>query len=207
MAPAGTDLVSQGEAVPETFTVIDGWGLEYKLLDNGRRQITRILLPGDFVGFQSESDVLSEVSVRALTDVTVCVLPREALDTLLSQQAELTIRLTQMIAQDRARIQGWLTNIGQRSGTERVANFLLEIYLRIRMRSDTPLGWEIALPLTQGDIGDVLGVTAVHLNRLLRDLRQKGLAVISDHKMKILDPDGLVEVAGLDEDEIDQLLR
>ena len=204
--PSGTDFIGQGEPLREAFTVIDGWGMEYRLLDDGRRQIGRIFLPGDLIGFEPDMAAVSDAYAQALTDLTLCVFPRDRLNTVYRSHADLPIRMASMIARDRSRTDERLTMIGRMAALERVAHFLLEIYLRIRLRSHEPLGWEIVVPMTQVQIGDAIGLTPVHVNRMLRELREKGLLSFADQKMSILDPDGLAELAGFDQDSMDRML-
>jgi CRP/FNR family transcriptional regulator, anaerobic regulatory protein len=203
--PAGTDFIRQGEPVNELFTLLDGWAFHYRLLEDGRRQITRVLLPGDFIGFQAELGAPAENAAQALTDCRFCVFPQESAKAMISEQPELAIRLIWTIARDEARVEELLTSIGRRSARERVALFLLELYYRVRLRDTQPLGSEIPLPLTQEHIGDALGLTSVHVNRTLRELREAGLLVVSKRTLQILDPDGLVIEAGYDPEQLGRL--
>ncbi|HEX9645933.1 MAG TPA: Crp/Fnr family transcriptional regulator [Alphaproteobacteria bacterium] len=201
----GTDFYHQGEPSEELFTVLEGWGFQYRLLEDGRRQIVRVLLPGDFVGFQPDLFAPVAHSAQALTEMRLCIFPRQNLLDLFRDQPQLALRLTWMLARDDSRAQDWLVNVGRRSARERVAHLLLELYYRVRMRAEEPLGSSIPLPLTQEHIGDALGLTSVHVNRTLRDLRQSGLLVVSNRVLNIVDPDGLAEVAGFDSETLQYL--
>ena len=202
---AGADFYHQGEPSEELFNVIEGWGFQYQLLEDGRRQIVRILLPGDFVGFQADLFAPLEHSAQALTEMRLCIFPRHNIIELFRSEPQLALRLTWMLARDDSRAQEWLINIGRRSARERVAHFLLELYYRVRMRAEEPLGASIPLPLTQEHIGDALGLTSVHVNRTLRDLRESGLLVVSNRLLNITDPDGLALVAGFDAESLERL--
>lgn len=202
---AGADLYHQGEPCRELFTLIKGWAFQYKLLEDGRRQITRVLLPGDFIGFQADLFAPTEHAAQALTDSQLCVYPRDRMIALIREHPDLAFRLTWMIARDEGRAEEWLTNVGRRSARERVAHFLLELYYRVRLRDPEPLGSSIPLPLTQEHLGDALGLTSVHVNRTLRDLRESGLLTLSNRTLQISEPDGLAAVAGFEPEQIQRL--
>ena len=202
---AGTDIYDQGEVSRELFTVIEGWGFQYTLLEDGRRQITRIILPGDFIGYQADLNAPADHSAQALTGMNLCVFPRDNILDMFREHPELAVRMTWLLARDEGRSQEWMTNIGRRSARERVSHLLLELYYRVRMRHPEPLGSSIPLPLTQEHIGDALGLTSVHVNRTLRELRQEDLLILSNRTLQILDPDGLAEVAGYEPESIERL--
>lgn len=202
---AGTDLYAQGEPCKELYTVVSGWVFQYKLLEDGRRQIARVALPGDFVGFQPDLSANLDHAAQALTDARLCVFPREGMLALFRAHPELAIRLTWMIARDEGQARERLTSLGRRTARERVAHFLLELFYRLRLRDAEPVGASIPLPLTQEHLGDALGLTAVHVNRTLRQLREDGLIRIADRTLHVLDPDGLAVIAGFDDELFDWL--
>ncbi len=205
MFPAGVDLFLEGEPWNELYTVLTGWMIMYKLLEDGRRQITKIVLPGDFVGFQPDLEAPMDHSIQTLTDARVCVFPRNHVLELFKEHPDLAIRLTGMISRDVAMAHERLTSVARRSALERVAYFLLELFYRVRLRHLEPVGSTIPLPLNQEDIGDALGLTSVHVNRTLRELRQKGLIKIAKRTLHVLDPDQLADIAGFEEDAFEQL--
>lgn len=202
---AGADIYIQGAECKELYTVIEGWGFQYKLLEDGRRQITRIVLPGDFIGYQPDLYATADHSTQALTKMNVCVFPRDNILDLFREHPQLALRMTWLLARDESRSQEWLTNIGRRSARERVAYLLLELYYRVRLRDPEPIGSAIPLPLTQEHIGDTLGLTSVHVNRTLRDLREKELLTLSNRTLRIVDPDGLAEIAGFEPETVERL--
>ncbi len=203
--PAGTDLFLEGESWNELYTVLEGWLYMYKLLEDGRRQITKIVLPGDFVGFQPDLDAPMDHSIQTLTAARVCVFPRNRVLELFKEHPDLAIRLSTMISRDVAMAHERLTSVGRRSALERVAYFLLELFYRVRLRHPEPVGSTISLPLTQEHIGDALGLTSVHVNRTLRELRKQDLIKIAKRTLHVLDPDRLADVAGFEEDAFERL--
>ncbi len=203
--PAGVDLFLQGEPWNELYTVLNGWMFMYKLLEDGRRQITKIVLPGDFVGFQPDLDAPMDHSIQTLTDARVCIFPRNRVLALFKAHPDMAIRLSTMISRDVAMAHERLTSVGRRSALERVSYFLLELFYRVRLRHPEPVGSTISLPLTQEHIGDALGLTSVHVNRTLRELRQQDLIKIAKRTLHVLDPDRLADIAGFEEDAFERL--
>ena len=111
---AGDGIYDQGEVCHELFTVIEGWGFQYTLLEDGRRQITRIVLPGDFIGYQADLNAPADHSAEALTDMNLCIFPRDNILSLFREHPELAVRMTWLLARDEGRTQEWMTSIGRR---------------------------------------------------------------------------------------------
>jgi CRP-like cAMP-binding protein len=200
------DIYQQGDELDELYTVVEGWVCLYKLLEDGRRQITRIALPGDFIGYQADLTRPMEHTAEALTPVRLCVFPRKQFLDFVRSHPELAMRLTWMIATYGELGHDRLLSVGRQSAIERVAHFLLELFYRVRLRDPEPVGASINMPLTQVHIGDALGLTGVHVNRKLGELRKLNLVEVAGQTLQVLDPDGLAEIAGFDEDMLERLL-
>jgi CRP/FNR family transcriptional regulator len=198
--PAGHDFLIQNETVNEVFTLLEGWVILYEMLEDGRRQIMQFCLPGAFLGFQPNAKAPLPFSAQALTDVRVCAFPRAGIEDLLREDPALSYRLACITLRDRSLAFRHLTNVGRRSARERVANLLLEMFLRARMMEPGGGADTIYLPLTQEHIGDALGLTSVHVNRTLRALRVDGIVSVRGRTLRVLDPDRLAEEAGYPED-------
>ena len=202
---AGVDLFLEGAPWNQLYTVLTGWMFMYKLLEDGRRQITKIVLPGDFIGFQPDLEAPMDHSIQTLTKARVCVFPRHHVLELFKEHPDMAIRLSGMISRDVAMAHERLTSIGRRSALERVSYFLLELFYRVRLRHPEPVGSTIPMPLTQEHIGDALGLTSVHVNRTLRELRQQDLIKISKRTLHVINPDRLADIAGFEEDTFERL--
>jgi CRP/FNR family transcriptional regulator len=126
------------------------------------------------------------------------VIPRRALETLLRERPEIGIRFAEAIARDRSLCFDHLTSVGRRPANARVARLLLELF--VRSRSYWPkAGIEMAsLPITQEHIGDALGLTSVHVNRVLNELKRDGVLQFHYRRLTILDADKLIEIAGVE---------
>lgn len=196
--PAGVDLYSQNEICSDLYTLLDGWVCLYQILEDGRRQILDFALPGAFLGFQPDLDAPASHSAYCLTEIAICVFPRENLFDLFRAHPELALRMAWITARDGALAREHLINVGRRSARERVAHLLLELFYRVRRKIGDGHVNSIELPLTQEHIADALGLTAVHVNRTLRGLRQSKLLGFQGRTLTIREPALLAEVAGFD---------
>ena len=195
---AGQDLFGLGEPCEAIYSLVDGWMFRYTLLEDGRRQILDFVMPGAMLGFHSAQGAMTTFGIEALTDATLCVIPHKAIEPLSRQHPEIALRLAWLIARDRSMAFDHLTSIGRHSARERVAHLLLELFIRSRSQWPDMRTEELRLPLTQEHIGDATGLTFVHVSRVLRELRQDGIVEFHYRRLRILDPDKLIDVAGID---------
>jgi CRP/FNR family transcriptional regulator, anaerobic regulatory protein len=177
------------------FTVYHGWFAVYKTLDNGKRQILRIALPGDMLGFQADMNAVMTHSAMSLSDAVVCAFPRKDIPDLLRKNLNVAKRLTELNARDMNICQGRLLTIGQQSAIERIAFFCTEIFFRVKSIYNNKDDYHINFPISQEDIGDATGLTKIHVNRTLRTLREEGLMEISGKTLKIHDIDALCKLS------------
>ncbi len=112
----------------------------------------------------------------------------------------MALRMACIAARDQVFAYQHLTSVGRRTARERVANLLLELFVRVRQSAPEASGDAIRLLLTQEHLGDALGLTSVHVNRTLRALREDGVLAIKRGALSILDPDRLAEEAGFDDE-------
>ncbi|WP_349507206.1 Crp/Fnr family transcriptional regulator [Agrobacterium pusense] len=195
---AGNEILGIGSTTGSLFNLLDGWIAVYSLLPDGRRQIVHFALPGAVLGLLSSGHMPSNVGAQALTDVVVSVVPMSVLKSRLREDPEIGLRLAQSVARERDLAFDHLTSIGRRSARERVAHLLLELFTRYRAQWPGNRIEEMALPLTQEQIGDATGLTFVHVNRVLSSLRKEGIVQFQYRRLRILNPDKLIEVAGVD---------
>jgi CRP/FNR family transcriptional regulator len=195
---AGCDLFRLGEKGEAIYSLVDGWVALYNLLEDGRRQILQFALPGTVLAFVPKPGAVMNYSAQALTNAVVSIIPHKNLARLARECPEIGMQLASRISQDRSLAYDQLSSVGRRSARERVAHLLLELFMRSRMRWPGHRSEEIHLPLTQEHIGDATGLTGVHVNRVLRDLRKEGVLEFHYRRLRILNPDKLVDVAGID---------
>jgi CRP/FNR family transcriptional regulator len=195
---AGQDLFRLGETCDVIYGLVEGWIFRYSLLADGRRQILDFVLPGAVLGLHPEAEAAMSYGARALTEAVVCAIPQQALRPVCGRHPEIGLQLALQISQEQTLSFTRLTSIGRRMARERVAHLMLELFVRARLRWPGHRLEEMRLPLTQEHIGDATGLSGVHVNRVLRDLRKDGIVKFSYRRLSILDPDRLVDVAGVD---------
>lgn len=194
----GRDLFSIGSSGKTICNLLDGWVALYTMLEDGRRQIVQFALPGAILGLLPSRCATATVGAQALTDVVVSVIPLSVLTSRSHVEPEIGMRLARSLAHDCNLAFDHLTSIGRRSARERVAHLLLELFIRYRAQWPGHRSEEMVLPLTQEQIGDATGLTFVHVNRVLSLLRKEGIVQFQYRRLRILDPDRLIEVAGID---------
>lgn len=191
-------LYRSGERHPYLYSLHDGWAILYHAVEGRKRQIIRFLLPGDFFGLQAACDGPMSHSVQAVTEAVVCAFPRDHLDAMLRDAPEIASRLAAISARDMQECQHHLVGTGRKRAIERLAYLLLELYHRCRLRGRVEAN-SVQLPLAQEDLADAVGLTTVHVNRTLRELRERGLIRYHDRRLVILDEPALTEIAQFDE--------
>ncbi|MGE0651568.1 MAG: Crp/Fnr family transcriptional regulator [Alphaproteobacteria bacterium] len=194
----GHDVFSPGDPCDSIYNLVSGWVFLYNLLEDGRRQILHFALPGAVLGFNPTQGALATYGAEALTDSIVCVIPHGELGALSKEFPEIGMRLARLSSRDSILAYDQMTSIGRLSARERVAHLILELFIRYRMQWPGHQIEEMYLPLTQEHIGDATGLTGVHVNRVLSGLRKQGIAEFHYKRLRILDPDKLADIAGLD---------
>lgn len=192
-------LYKQNEHPNYMFTLYHGWLLQYKTLDNGKRQVLRIALPGDLIGFQADFNGPMEHSTIALNDSVLCAFPRPDIKEMFNKNTGLSARLGEMHARDMSICQNHLIGIGQKSAEERIAYLSLELLFRLRQIYSDNAITDIEFPLTQEDLGDAVGLTQIHVNRTIKSLRERNLMEIKGKRLYIHDIEGLKTLGSFDE--------
>jgi CRP-like cAMP-binding protein len=195
---AGHDLFRIGEPCDAIYYLIDGWIFQYMLLPDGQRQIFNFALPGDLLGLNPAYGSIMTYSAQALTDTVVCVIPNKMLSPLSKQYPEIGLQLASLISRDQSLSFAHMTSIGRHSARERVAQLIIELFIRCRLYWPGHRIEEMRLPLTQEHIGDAMGLSAVHVSRVLSDLNNEGILRYRYRRLSILDPDRLMEIACID---------
>lgn len=193
-APARSDLIREGDNPSVVRLMASGWACRYKDLPDGRRQIVGLFIPGDFCDLNVYILQRMDHSLGAITPVRYYAIPPELLESVATAhprvgQALLWHELVTSSVQ-----REWLLNIGQRSARERLAHLLVEMYYRTRTVGLTK-GYRCEFPLTQNDLAEATGLTSVHINRTLQDLRREGLIELERKALTILDFEGLKDMA------------
>lgn len=193
---ARDNLAREGTPVERIFVVVDGFACRYKLLPDGRRQITAYLLPGDLCDVRTFALPYMDHSIAALSTVQAVTLTPDAVQRLeahpgLAQALARNSLVHQSIARE------WLVSIGHRTAFERLSHLLCELFERLQAVG-LAHGSTCEIPLTQTEIADTLGLSSVHVNRTLMELRRSGLLSFQSKQLIVHDYPRLRSVAGFD---------
>lgn len=191
---AGVDLVSEGDRADDLLILTEGWAFRYATTERGGRQISALLLPGDIGNLDSLMFDHLEYGVRTLTDAMVVELPRARALALGDRFPAIARMFTRLAMSENRVLTKWLLLLGRRSARERLAHLLCE--LSVRLGTEDEAGF--VCPLTQEQFADLLGLTSVHVNRTLQQLRQDGLIATDGRKVSIPDLDRLGDLAAFD---------
>lgn len=195
---AGEDLVREGSRPLHSMLVARGFTCRYRLLSEGERQLTAIHLPGDFVDLHSFLLKEMDHSVGALTDCTVITFPHERLVKVTERFPHLTRLLWLLTLLDGSIHREWLIGMGRLSAAQRTAHLFCELYTRLTALG-LASGYQFNLPVTQAAVADAVGISTVHVNRVLQEMRQRNLIVWYGGVVQILDWKDLVEAGEFDE--------
>ncbi|WP_246710239.1 Crp/Fnr family transcriptional regulator [Martelella soudanensis] len=203
---AGRDLVHQGQSEQAAYILASGWACSYKILQNGQRQIVDFQIPGDFLGLRSVLLHVSDHSIEPVTDIEVTeVLAADLLDAFARPPPpRLAAAVLWAASRDEAMVVEHLVDVGRRNAAERMAHFLLELGARLSLVGlGSRAGY--ACPLTQYLLGDALGLSAVHVNRVLWQLRESEMVTFRDGHVAFHAYDRLAECADFDPTYLDQV--
>lgn len=199
---AGSDMIHQGQTNHRAYVIASGWAASYKILVDGTRQIVDFQIPGDFVGLRSVLFRTSDHNVQPITPVQASEVEQRDLLDAFTRTPRLATALLWAASRDEAMVVEHLADLGRRSASVRMAHFLLELGARLRLVGMADrMGYHC--PLSQYLLADALGLSAVHVNRVLRDLREAGLVTFQKGRVVFGDYEGLVALAGFDRDYLD----
>ena len=193
-AARNEDLIIEGDPIDSVRIVLSGWLCRYKMLEDGRRQIVSLILPGDVCDAHAYLLGRIDHSILTLTPVIYAEVKRAAFESLVAGDVSIAEAFWCETLINSAMQREWMVNLGRRSALERVAHLLCEIFERLHIvgRLD---GDSCELPLTQTDAADAVGLSAVHMNRTLQELRGAGLIVLRDKRLIINDLAALRDAA------------
>jgi CRP-like cAMP-binding protein len=192
---AGVDLYRQGETCAEAFILLEGWVFSSVLLENGSRLILDFAMPGSVIGYQPASTAVRSHSAQCLTSAIVSAVSRTPLDRLLMRKPDLALQLWELEACRVARANDHLVNVGRRDAHARVAHLLVELFYRATGRVPSVPGETLPVPLTLTHIADAIGLTNVHVSRMLRTLRRDGICAFRQRVLHIQDPNALLDLS------------
>jgi CRP-like cAMP-binding protein len=195
---AGDDMVRDGDRPQHSTLIVNGVAARYKVLQEGERQITALHLEGDFVDLHSFLLKEMDHGVTAISQCRIATVPHETLTTVSIRQPHLTRLFWLLTLLDGAMHREWLVAMGRRSALGQLAHLLCEIRTRLSVVGGAT-DHSFVLPITQVDLSDILGLSSVHVNRVLQELRGNNLIAWKGVHVSILDWDGLQRIAEFDD--------
>lgn len=194
---AGRDMVHQGQSDQAAYILASGWVCSYKLQPDGTRQIVDFQIAGDFLGLRSVLLRTSDHSFEPVVDIQAVEVMADDLLAAFEQTPRLATAILWAASRDEAMVVEHLVGLGQRDADARVAHFLLELGAKLALVGlGSKAGY--ACPLTQYHLADALGLSSVHINRVLRKLREDGLATFRNGLVTFHNIERLAAIADFD---------
>lgn len=183
---AREDIIREGEVPENVNLVLEGIACRYKVLPNGRRAIVAFLLPGDFCDLHVAILDHMDHTIGALTPCTIAEIPRTTIEDLTANWPRIARALWWATLVDEGILREWLVNMGQRPSDRKLAHLFCELQARLALVGLATEN-EFPLPLTQEELGDTLGLSTVHVNRVLQQMREDGLIRLQGRTVSIPD--------------------
>ena len=190
---ANQEVARQGDAPSRCTLVLGGFLYSHKLASGSRRQITSFLVPGDIADLQTLYLSSVDHGLSALGPAVVAFLPHSALRDMLDRSPQLAQAFWREIFVEAAIFREWLTNLGRREAIARVAHVVCELAVRLRA-VDLARNLCFSIPWTQTDLADACGISSVHANRVVQELRRLRLVDWDPKQVKIRDWDALAKL-------------
>lgn len=194
---AGEIIVADGDRPSECCLLAAGFAFRSKTTSAGGRQVLSIHIPGEIPDLQGLHLKIMDHDLTTVTRCTLGFITHDDLKAVTRQRANLAAALWRETLIDGAIFREWIVNVGRREAIARMAHLLIELHRRLKSIGYTRDG-EFNLPITQAELGDCLGLSVVHTNRVLQSLRKEGLVAASRSEFNILRPHEMEELAGFD---------
>lgn len=188
------DIIREGDKPESVHLLLEGWACRYKVLPNGERPIMGFLIPGDLCDVHVALLDEMDHSIGTLSGCKIAFLPREAVSELISRNERLCRALWWANLVDEAILREWLVTLGHRPADKRLAHFFCEMLLRAKAVGLTEDD-SFDLPVTQEELGDTMGLSTVHINRMMQELRGQGLVTSKGKRLIVNDLEKLMAFA------------
>jgi CRP-like cAMP-binding protein len=189
----GAEIQQEGETPTDACLLLSGLLCSFKMCGDGNRQLLSLHLPGDMPDLQTLYLDCTDHGLVAVCPTRVGYIPYDALRDLMAHEPLVAALLVKRMSVDSSIFREWIVNIGRRHALSRMAHLFCEYFVRQRamgIGSDNV----VSLPLTQAELGDATGLSAVHVNRVMQELRRRGLISSRGNHHRVIDWRGLVEV-------------
>ena len=194
---ADQDIVREGDRPSRSCLILEGYAATYKMTPSGRRQIVAFHIAGDIPDLQSAQLEVLDTSLGTLTPARVAFVRHEVINEVCERHYRLARAFWRQTLIDAAIFREWVVNVGRREALNALAHVMCEFVLRMRVMGLAD-GEECELPMTQAELGDALGISTVHVNRTLQELRAAGLIRLQGARLTVLDWEGLKAMGEFD---------
>ena len=194
---ADQDVIREQDRTSQCCLIIDGFACRYKILPSGKRQIFSFQIPGDIPDLQSLHIQTMDHSLGTIVRSKVAFISHETLRAFLRKHPRIADVLWRDTFIDAAIFREWMAGIGRRDAYARIAHLLCELFVRLRVVGRTE-GDAYEMPITQAGLADALGLSTVHVNRTLQQLRASAIISITRGKVIIKNWDKLQEAGEFD---------
>ena len=186
---AGHVLLFEDDDAPMLFVVENGWAAALRNLADGAEQILDLFIPGQIIGLREVTSDESILSYHALTDLDVRLIRKSDMQELIKDCSSIGELIFHAISREESWLLDRITALAQRDAAQRLVHLLLELADRISMNSGEATGSDFEMPLTQEQLGSIVGITPVHVSRTLKKLKEEGLVTFDNGSVRILDRD------------------
>ena len=204
--PPRHDLIREGAKPSSLIVILEGWACRYKILPDGGRQIIAFMMPGDFCDLHVGELEEMDHSIATITGCRITKIPRAQVEAMIISTPALTKAFWRSQLIDGGVLRAWIVGIGRRDAQQRLAHLMLELYVRMRnvgLADDN----RCEIPLPQTVLADALGLTPVHINRVLRKLRDEEIMTFRSGTLRILNAGALVRIAGFDDNYLHRKIK
>lgn len=196
--PTHHEILAEGRPAREAVVLLSGMACHHRIFNDARRQMTGFVLPGDLCdyGFLSSSPVRQ--SVISLGPAMVGYIDLAQLSSLADKMPNIVVAAMRAAFIDQASARELVISLGVRDAMQRLAHFLSELHYRLKQVDLVSVSGQFPLPMTQAELGEALGLSTVHVNRTVQQLRKKKLITMSQGQVTILDQQALADLAEFD---------
>ncbi|SMN16169.1 Transcriptional activator protein fnrL [uncultured Candidatus Thioglobus sp.] len=193
--PKGEYLIKEGEKACYSLCIKSGYLILGTYLEDGSRQIFKVIFPGEFVGFNNSDDY--SYFVQAITDVDACVIDDLSVKELLKNHNNVALRLINTLISNSSSYQQYFLGFGRKTAQEALAYLIMDLSTRLKEQATCSKNKDelYFFPLNQEDMADVLGITKVHVSRVISQFKKEGLIECRHKKLKVLNEDKLASIA------------
>ncbi|MDB6009043.1 MAG: transcriptional regulator, Crp/Fnr family [Gammaproteobacteria bacterium] len=195
--PARSEIAREGDSTRGIHVIIEGFACRYRYHAGGRQQMVGLVLPGDICGVRACVLTRMDPGIQSLSTLRTALLSRESVLNLMDHFPRVARALWWSTFVEESITRAWLVNIGHRAAFDRMAHFFCEVFHRLQS-VDLTRDSTFDLPLTQTDLGDALALSTVHVNRVLMEMRRRGLITFRNQQLTLHDPETLRRLADFD---------